>query len=323
MPLVAAPLLAEDRRAVEAEVRLGRPLDLARTLGPLRRGRGDPCLHVAGDDAVRASRTPEGPATIWVRHTGRVLRVRAWGPGARWAADQVAELVGEDRDDDLTALLARVDRPETALLRDLHRRHPGVRIPRSAAVVEALVPTILEQRVTGAGARRSHRSLVLAYGGPAPGPPEVAGRLRLPPSPARLARLPSWIYHRHEVERRRADTICRVARRARPLDAAAELPLDQAYRRMRTIPGVGPWTAAGVGFAALGDPDAVIVGDLHLPHMVSWLFRRIPRSSDGEMLALLEPYRGQRGRILQLVGLAGVGAPRFAPRRVNPKISQL
>ncbi|WCO67349.1 hypothetical protein PO878_01275 [Iamia majanohamensis] len=322
--MVAPVLAAGPRHAVDVRFRLERPLDLARTLGPVRRGRGDPCLHVAGTDAVRAARTPEGPATTWVRHEGDELRVRAWGPGARWAADQVPDLVGEGRDpDELTALLATVDRPEVGLLRDLHRRHAGVRVPRTAAVVEALVPTILEQRVTSAGARRSHRSLVLAHGAPAPGPPEVAGRLRLPPTPARLARLPSWTFHHHEVERRRADTIRRVATRGRALDAAADLPLDDAYRRVRAIPGVGPWTAGGIGGVALGDPDAVVVGDLHLPHMVSWLLRRVPRSSDEEMLELLAPYRGQRGRVLRLVGLAGAGVPRFGPKRVNPRISRL
>jgi 3-methyladenine DNA glycosylase/8-oxoguanine DNA glycosylase len=190
-------------------------------------------------------------------------------------------------------------------------------------VVEALFPTILEQRVTGAGALRSYRGLVAAHGSPAPGPHEVAGRLRLPPAPARLARMPTWVFHRHEVERRRADTIRRVAARAGAVDGAARLPLDAAYQRLRAVPGVGPWTLGGVGFAALGDRDAVVVGDFHLPHQVSWLFRQTPRSTDAEMLALLAPYAGHRGEVLRLVGLAGQGSPRFGPRRVNPRISRL
>lgn len=319
-----AVVISVGEATLERRIRLGRPLDLARTLGPLRRGRRDPCLQVAGDDAVRATRTPEGPATTWLRHSGSELRVRAWGPGARWAADHAGELVGEGADDDsLDRLLSEVDRPETALLRDLHRRHPGVRVPRSAAVAEALFPTILEQRVTSAGALRSYRSLVAAHGTPAPGPPEVVGRLLLAPSPERLARMPTWVFHRHEVERRRADTIRRVATRARALDDAARLPLEDAYRRLRAVPGIGPWTLGCVGFAALGDRDAVVVGDFHLPHQVSWLFRRVPRSTDAEMLDLLAPYAGQRGVVMGLVGLAGLGAPRFGPRRVNPRISRL
>ena len=311
--------------AAERRLRLSGALDLARTLSPLQHGRSDPCLQITGADALRATRTPEGPATTWLRLCGREeLRVRAWGPGAGWAVDHAAVLVGEDEDHDaLGALLAAVDQPESALLRDVHHRHPGVRTPCSEAVVEALFPIILEQRVTAAGAKRSYRSLVRAHGGPAPGPPELTGRLRLPPSPARLARLPSWEWHRHEVERRRGDTVRRVATHARVLDAAARLPLTDAYRRLRSVPGVGPWTLGGIGGTALGDPDAVVVGDFHLPNQVAWAFRGIPRSEDDEMLALLEPYRGQRGRILRLVGLAGMGAPRYGPRKVNPRISRL
>lgn len=321
---MSRPAVVVGVATLETRLRLSRPLDLARTLGPLRRGRGDPCLHIAGHDAVRATRTPEGPATTWLRHEGAELEVRAWGPGARWAADHVADLVGEHDDGAaFTALLATVDRPERNLLHDLDRRHPGVRIPRSAALTEALFPTILEQRVTSAGALRSHRSLVRAFGAPAPGPPEVARHVVLPPAPECLARLPGWTYHRHEVDRRRADTIRWVAARARAVDAAADLPLDAAYRRLRALPGVGAWTLGGVGLCALGDPDAVIVGDYHVPHQVSWLFRAIARSTDEEMLALLAPYRGHRGRVLRLLGLSGVGPPRFGPRRVNPRISRL
>lgn len=322
--VTSAVVVARRDAALERRIRLDGPLDLSRTLAPLRHGRGDPCLRIAGPDALRATRTPEGPATTWLRHTGSELRVRAWGPGAGWAADHAAELVGEGTDDTLLArLLDEVDRRETPLLRDVHRRHPGVRVPRSGAVVEALFPTILEQRVTGAGAVRSYRGLVTAHGSPAPGPGEVIGRLLLPPAPDRLARMPGWVFHRHEVERRRADTIRRVASRASALEAAAHLPLDAAYRRLRAIPGVGPWTLGGVGFAALGDRDAVVVGDFHLPHQVSWLFRRTPRSTDAEMLTLLAPYAGHRGEVLRLVGLAGQGSPRFGPRRVNPRISRL
>lgn len=318
------PAVVVGDATLDTRLRLRRPLDLAQTLGPVRRGRGDPCLHVAGHDAVRATRTPEGPATTWLRHGGAELEVRAWGPGARWAADHVADLVGEHDDvDGFTALLATVDRPEQPLLHDLHRRHPGVRIPRSAAVTEAMFPTILEQRVTSASALRSYRSLVRALGAPAPGPPEVARHVVLPPAPDRLARLPVWTYHRHEVERGRADTIRRVAARAPALDAAADLPLEAAYRRLRSVPGVGAWTLGGVGLCALGDPDAVIVGDDHVPHQVSWLFRGVARSTDAQMLALLAPYQGHRGRVLRLLGLSGVGPPRFGPRRVNPRISRL
>jgi len=89
---------------------------------------------------------------------------------------------------------------------------------------------------------------------------------------------------------------------------------EAARRRLRALPGIGPWTAAEVTALALGDPDAVSVGDFHLPHVVSWALAGEPRGSDERMLELLEPYRGHRGRVLRLLQLAGITAPRFGPR---------
>ena len=97
------------------------------------------------------------------------------------------------------------------------------------------------------------------------------------------------------------------------LYVAALLPFDRhmkvdeaAYRRFTSVPGIGPWTAARLAMIALGDRDAVAVGDLHLPHMVSWHLAGERRGSDARMLELLEPYRGQRARVIRLL-LAGVG----------------
>jgi 3-methyladenine DNA glycosylase/8-oxoguanine DNA glycosylase len=87
-----------------------------------------------------------------------------------------------------------------------------------------------------------------------------------------------------------------------------------ATRRLCAFPGIGPWTAAQVGLAALGDPDAVPVGDLHLPNMVAWALAGEPRGTDDRMLELLEPFAGHRGRAARLLTLAGLQAPRFGPR---------
>jgi 3-methyladenine DNA glycosylase/8-oxoguanine DNA glycosylase len=82
---------------------------------------------------------------------------------------------------------------------------------------------------------------------------------------------------------------------------------------LQAFAGIGPWTAAHVASAALGDPDAVPVGDYNLPHSVGYALEGTPRSSDERMLELLEPYRGHRARVLRLIALAGIGAPRFGP----------
>jgi 3-methyladenine DNA glycosylase/8-oxoguanine DNA glycosylase len=207
--------------------------------------------------------------------------------------------------DDLTGF-----EPARGPIRELSRRLPGLRITRSRAVFEALVPTVIEQKIPGKAARRSYRELVLTWGDPAPGP----GGLRVPPSPARLAETPYYEFHPMGVERRRAEVIRRLADHATSLDHATELDVASAHRRLRSFPGVGVWTAAEVAVIALGDADAVSVGDYHLPHQVAWVLAGEPRGTDERMLELLEPYRGHRGRVLRLIAASGVGPPRRGPR---------
>jgi 3-methyladenine DNA glycosylase/8-oxoguanine DNA glycosylase len=271
------------------------------TLAPLGIG---PSLRRDGGDVWRATRTPEGPATVHLHPEGSCLEVEAWGAGAGWAVAHASSLCGEEDDD--TGF-----HPGQGIVRDLWRRHPGLRLPRTQAVFEALVPTVLGQLVTSEEAHASYRALVMALGEPAPGPT----RLTLPPSPQVLASTPYWTFHRFGVERRRAETIIRAARSAKRLEETLTMDIAGAYARLEAFPGVGRWTAAKVAGVALGDPDAVPVGDYHLPHTVGYLFEGTPRSTDERMLELLEPYRGHRGRVIRLLMQAGVTAPRFGPRK--------
>jgi 3-methyladenine DNA glycosylase/8-oxoguanine DNA glycosylase len=290
---------------VETQVRTAfetsRPLDLVSTLAPIGRG---PSLRIDGNDAWRATRTPEGPATIHLRQAGGRIEVEAWGPGAAWAAARAPALCGED--DDATGF-----RPQHRLIADLHRRNPGLRLLRTHAVFEALVPTVLEQKVTTVEADAAYRALIDALGEPAPGPV----RLKLPPSSQVLAKTPYWTFHGFGVERRRALVIIQAARSADRLEEITSMDLVSAYRRLLAFPGIGPWTAAKVGLVALGDPDAVPVGDYHLPHTVGYALEGTSRSSDERMLELLDPYRGHRARVVRLLLMSGIGAPRFGPRQ--------
>jgi 3-methyladenine DNA glycosylase/8-oxoguanine DNA glycosylase len=280
-------------------------LDLRRTLGPLSRGPSDPTIRLAAGRAWYATRTSDGPAAVGLTHHGEALRAEGWGPGGDRAVEDVPALLG------LLSESVAIPRVHP-LVTDLARRHPGIRIPRSGAVLASLLPAILEQKVTGGEARRAWMGLIRAHGEPAPGPPEW--RLRLGPPPATLARLPYYAYHPFEIERRRAELIRRVAARADWFEAIVELPLPDAYGRLTAVPGIGPWTAAEVGVRALGDEDAVSVGDFHLPNLVAFALAREPRGTDARMLELLEPYRGCRARVIRLLELSGVGPPRRGPR---------
>ena len=286
----------------EATFPVDRPLDLRLTLGPLGVG---PWLRYDDDGAVlRATRTPEGAATLRLVHEADALRAQAWGAGAEWAVWRASSLCGGADDDSGF-------RASHSLVADLRRQAPGMRMPRTEAVFEAAVPAVLAQLVTSVEARRSYRALVAALGEPAPGP----WRLTVPPSTAVLARTPYWAFHRFGIERRRADVIIRAARSAKRLDEAAAMELPAAYRRIQAFPGIGPWTAAKVAMVALGDADAVPVGDYNLPHAVGYALEGTVRSSDERMLELLEPYRGHRARVVRMITEFGFRAPRFGPRR--------
>ena len=278
-------------------------LDLTETLGPMRRGPSDPTTRFRPDGVWRASRTPDGPATLRLQHDGKRLVAEAWGEGSRWLIDQVPSLLGFD------------DQPETfkpasRLLWDLHRHHPGLRLGRTGLVFEALLPTILEQKVPGVEAYASYAQLVHALGERAPGD---AG-LMMPPSPQRVSTTPYWAVHRFGIERRRFAVIQLVASRAARLETTTTIEPAEARRLLTSLPGIGPWSAAEVSAVAYGDRDVVSLGDYHLPHQVAWALAGEVRGTEARMLELLEPYRGHRARVIRLLTLGGIQAPRLGPR---------
>jgi 3-methyladenine DNA glycosylase/8-oxoguanine DNA glycosylase len=280
------------------------PLDLRLTLFPLQRaGRADPAVRVGALEAWRATRNRDGIATVRYSIDGDCVEVEAWGPGAGLELERAPGLLGDD--DSLEGF-----RPRHPVVAELARRFEGLRITRSSAVFESLVPTIFEQKVIGAEARAGYGRMTRRLGEAAPGP---AG-LMAPPSPERLARTPYFVFHPFALERRRAETLIGAARRAAWLEAAVELAPAAARARLTALPGIGPWSAAEVAMVALGDADAVSVGDYHLPHLVAWALAGQRRGDDSMMLELLEPYRGHRGRVLRLLSAGGLGPPRRGPR---------
>ena len=295
---------------IERVFALRGPLDLATTLGPLAHGRGDRTIRIGRSEAWMAFRTDAGPATLRVVIAGDSLQATAWGDGASAAIDGAPALVGEE--DEPGRLVAR-----DSVVRDLQRRHPGLRLARTGRVFQALLPAVLEQKITGTEAFRIYAALLRAHGEPAPGP----GDLRLPPAPAILAEMPYHAFHPLGLERRRAEVVRRAAGRAPWLEAAGSAA--EAGRRLRSLPGIGAWTEAEVLRCAFGDPDAVSVGDYHIPNSVAWALAGEPRGTDARMLELLEPYRGQRGRVQRLLEVGRITAPRYGPRMAPRRIAAI
>jgi 3-methyladenine DNA glycosylase/8-oxoguanine DNA glycosylase len=301
------------------------PLDLRLTLAVHHRGPRDPTLRFSSDGSVwRATRTPDGPATLRLVRERGAIRAQAWGPGAGWAVEQAPELAGAL--DDAAGFGAAV--AGNPLLRALHGRFPGIRIGRTRRVLESLVPAIIEQKVTGEEARSAFVALVRRHGEPAPGPWDDASArrpapLRVPPAPATLAGLPGYAYHPLGLERRRADAIRFAAAHAARAEECADMALPDAYARLRAFPLVGAWTVAEVGLRALGDPDAVSVGDFHLCHAVCHALAGEPRGTDERMLELLAPFAGHRARVVRLIEVAGIHVPRRGPRFAPRSIADI
>jgi 3-methyladenine DNA glycosylase/8-oxoguanine DNA glycosylase len=237
----------------------------------------------------------QGPAAV---------RTSAWGPGAEWALRQLPALLGAY--DDPSAFTAHHD-----LTRESHRRNPGLRLPRTGLVMEALIPSVLEQKVTTHEAYRAWRLLVRRFGERAPGPHES---LYVMPSPRDWCRIPSWEWHRAGVDGKRSGTVVRAAQRAARMEQAAAMELDAALRRLQAIPGIGPWTAAETLQRSNGAPDAITVGDLHLPRIIGYALTGLRDVDDDGMLELLAPYTGQRHRAARLILLTGLAPARRQPR---------
>jgi 3-methyladenine DNA glycosylase/8-oxoguanine DNA glycosylase len=264
----------------------------------------DPCARFVDGEFWWAARTPDGPATLHLRRDGRDVAATGHGPGAAWIVER-ADAVAGLRDDlaDFPALAA-----QHPLVARLARHHRGVRFPATGLVFRRLLVAVLEQKVTGTEAHRAYRAIVRHFAEPAPGPLP----LLLPPDPAAVAGTPYWVFHPFGLEQRRAQALLRAAAEAARLERCADSA--EATRRMMSLPGIGAWTAAEVVRSAYGDADAVSVGDYHIPNAVAWALAGEPRGTDARMLQLLEPFRGHRGRVCELLAAGGIAAPRFGPR---------
>lgn len=283
------------------------PLDVARSLGAHRRGQGDPTLRIADGAAWRTTTTPDGPATVRITAAAGSVRVAAWGPGAEWAVAAVPGWLGAA--DEPEAFDPGTHHP---VVTELHRRAGSPRLSRTGRTWDALVPAVLEQKVTVAEAHRVWRELLRLAGEPAPGPAPQG--MRVVPSARCVLDVTDWQWHRCGLDgaRRRAlRAVATVASRLEPRDGCDSPALQ---RRLCTVPGIGAWTAAEVVQRTLGCPDTVSVGDYHLKNVVGYALTGRRDTDDAGMLELLEPWRGHRQRVVLLLLAGGARRPRHGPR---------
>jgi 3-methyladenine DNA glycosylase/8-oxoguanine DNA glycosylase len=292
-------------------VRARRPVPLGAVLSPFRRGGGDPTSRRDDGGWWFGWRTPDGPVTLRLTMLASTSEVSAtaWGSGAAWSLERVPDLLGEC--DDPAGFV-----PLHPPVADAWRVFPGWRVPRSGLVVQALVASIIEQKVTGKEAFAGYRRLVRRFGEPAPGPGEDLG-LVVPPDPRGWAAIPSWEWLAAGVDPGRSRTVVRAVGHAGRLEECADLPPEQARARLTALPGVGRWTWAEVAQRALGLPDEVSFGDYHVAKDIGWALTGTAVDDD-DLAELLAPYAGHRYRVQRLLELGGHRRPRRGARMTLP-----
>ena len=265
-------------------------------------------------DGVRwwATETPEGSTSLAFRPVGGEVIADAWGPGAAWAIEQLPAFLGHH--DDPSGF-----QPRHPVVRDLVSRLGVPRLGATGRWYEAMATAAVYQRVVSADARTSVARMGRLYGADVP----AGGPLPLFPRPEAVLQVPDHGFHRAGVDRARARVIRVAAKHAARLEALREQSAAEARDWLERLPGVGPWTAARTTGAAAGDPDAVPVGDLHVPVLVTYALTGATDGDDNSMLELLEPYAGHRGRVVRLVKAAGIGPPRHHPAPTRFDISRI
>ena len=284
------------------------PVPVEQILLQSRRGRGDPTYKIDLQGRHwRALGTPEGPATLVIqaRPADGEVYAAAWGKGRDWALEQVPAMLGAE--DDPSGFDPRVP-----VLHELWRQHSHHRFGRTGLVMEALVPSIIEQKVTGQEAFGSFRALVLRFGNAAPGPGHDL-KLQIQPDADTLRTIPSWEWLKLSIDPARSRAVVIAARNAAALERTLQLDPTEVERALRSQPGIGEWTAAEVRQRAFGDADAVSFGDYHVAKDIGWVMRG-EAMTDDELREFLEPWRPHRGRVQALLALGGRHRPRRGPR---------
>ncbi|CAA9242631.1 MAG: Methylphosphotriester-DNA--protein-cysteine S-methyltransferase (EC / DNA-3-methyladenine glycosylase II [uncultured Acidimicrobiales bacterium] len=230
---------------------------------------------------------PRGPGTVSLHdggdHVSCTLRLTD-------VADLAAAVSRCRRLLDLDADPVAVDEHLGAdpVLGPLVREAPGTRVPGHVDGAELAVRAVLGQQVSVAGARTLAARLVRSHGERLAAPD--GGLTHLFPTPAALAAMdPAEL----AMPRARARALLGLARALDDGDVALDGGADRAATEaaLLALPGIGPWTASYIALRALGDPDALPVGDVGLRNAL----RRLGHDADApELSALADGWRPWR-----------------------------
>jgi len=187
-------------------------------------------------------------------------------------------------------------------LREAVRRRPGLRVPGALDGFETATRVILGQQVSVAAATTVAGRLARALGEPCHTP--FAGLDRLSPTPAAIAAAGEERIARLGMPGARARTLLALAGAAADGSLRLERGGGEAdLARLRSLPGVGDWTAQVIAMRALGDPDAFPAGDLALRRALA----AGPARQAEERSADWRPWRAYAALHLWTAAAAGAG----------------
>lgn len=301
----------------------GRSRLLPWTLSGIRNGSRDPTTRTGADWLVRASLDSDG--VPFVRKVSALpdghARVTTKSDTSIGMSDETSETTsGHPWLGDFDPGHQVV--PCHPAVADAMHRFGTLALARTDNPYHELLPAVLAQRVTAKEALAQWRETCTRWGEAI----EFDGvQCHAPPVPGRLLEIPFHEWHLLGVDRRRAEALRNVARHGERLLRGwkTDLPASERTESLSLIPGIGEWTAAVAGHTAFGDPDALEFGDFHVKNTVAWALTGRPRGTDDEMRTTMEPYLGERRRVLSWLSLAGWGAPARGPRQRIVDIARL
>jgi 3-methyladenine DNA glycosylase/8-oxoguanine DNA glycosylase len=218
-------------------------------------------------------------------------------PAAEWGIERMRLALGIDQDLGAFYERFRFD----PLIGAAVRADPGLRIAARPSPFEALTWAICEQLIEYERAARIQRRLVATLGRRCP-----RTGLRDAPTAETVAAQAPALLASLDLSSGRALALVRAAREV----ARGRVDLDtgdheRAWRRLRTIPGIGSWTVQTLALTGQGRLDQLPAGDLAYLKLVGRLRTGDPRAraSEAEVEELFAPYT-------PWAGLAGVHALR-------------
>ena len=192
------------------------------------------------------------------------------------------------------------------VLAPLVAARPGLRVPGGWDGFELAVRAIFGQQITVPAATKLLGRLVEAHGARLPAPNrDIEGLGHLFPSPARVAKADLSVLG---MPKARAVAVTSLARAicADPAIFSRGACLEEAIAKLRSLPGIGEWTAQYIAMRELREPDAFPTADIGLLRAMA---TADGRPSPAELLSRAERWRPWRAYAALHLWAAGIAHP--------------